>query len=204
MVNNKIIVALVAVIIVIVVAGLFVLSPGHAKTDSRVIVTSNSTLHDGDSFSIRLTDLNNTPIANQVVNITIIDANGNENHQVVTTDVNGEGSLQLNGLATTNYTVNVSFGGNDNFTSCNTTQKLQMKERVSSSQHITSSAGSSSNSNSHNDDGYWETSMDADFEYHTEYYSDGNFRQYDRSGRLVGSSYDADQYEVGSNVGFKI
>ena len=180
-------------------AGIFLLNPGHAKVDSRIIVTSNSTLHDGDNFTIRLTDLNNTPISNQCVNITIIDANGGKNPQAVTTDANGDGKLQLNGLTLGNYTVNVTYGGNDNYTVCNTTQRLQMTEKV------TPQASTTSTSSSKNyDDGYWETSMDADFEYHTEYYSDGNFRQYDRSGRLVGSSYDADQYEVGSNVGFKI
>lgn len=197
--NNKLIIALVVILIIMIAAGIFLLNPGHAKVDSRVIVTSNSTLHDGDNFTIRLTDLNNTPIANQRVNITIIDANGGKNPQAVTTDANGDGKLQLNGLTLGNYTVNVTYGGNDNYTVCNTTQRLQMTEKV------TPQASTTSTSSSKNyDDGYWETSMDADFEYHTEYYSDGNFRQYDRSGRLVGSSYDADQYEVGSNVGFKI
>lgn len=197
--NNKLIIALIVILIVMIAAGIFLLNPGHAKVDSRIIVTSNSTLHDGDNFTIRLTDLNNTPIANQRVNITIIDANGGKNPQAVTTDANGDGKLQLNGLTLGNYTVNVTYGGNDNYTVCNTTQRLQMTEKV------TPQASTTSTSSSKNyDDGYWETSMDADFEYHTEYYSDGNFRQYDRSGRLVGSSYDADQYEVGSNVGFKI
>ena len=197
--NNKLIIALIVILIVMIAAGIFLLNPGHAKVDSRVIVTSNSTLHDGDNFTIRLTDLNNTPISNQCVNITIIDANGGKNPQAVTTDANGDGRLQLNGLTLGNYTVNVTYGGNNNYTVCNTTQRLQMTEKV------TPQASTTSTSSSKNyDDGYWETSMDADFEYHTEYYSDGNFRQYDRSGRLVGSSYDADQYEVGSNVGFKI
>ena len=135
------------------------------------------------NFTIRLTDLNNTPISNQRVNITIIDANGGKNPQAVTTDANGDGRLQLNGLTLGNYTVNVTYGGNNNYTVCNTTQRLQMTEKV------TPQASTTSTSSSKNyDDGYWETSMDADFEYHTEYYSDGNFRQYDRSGRLVGSS----------------
>ncbi|MBO5151141.1 MAG: hypothetical protein J6B73_03090 [Methanobrevibacter sp.] len=198
--NNKLIIALVVILIVMIAAGIFLLNPGHAKVDSRVIVTSNSTLHDGDNFTIRLTDLNNTPISNQRVNITIIDANGGKNPQAVTTDANGDGRLQLNGLTLGNYTVNVTYGGNNNYTVCNTTQRLQMTEKVTPQASTTST----SSPNKNYDDGYWETSMDADFEYHTEYYSDGNFRQYDRSGRLVGSSYDADQYEVGSNVGFKI
>jgi len=125
---NKIIIALVVVLVVLVAAGVLFLNPGHAKVDSRAIVTSNSTLQDGDNFTIRLTDLNNTPIANQRVNITIIDANGGKNPQAVTTDANGEGKLQLNGLTPGEYTMNITYGGNDNYTSCNTTQKLEMKK----------------------------------------------------------------------------
>ena len=126
--NDKIIIALVVVLIVVLAAGILLLNPGHAKVDSRTIVTSNSTLHDGDNFTIRLTDINNTPIANQRVNITIIDANGGKNPQAVTTDANGEGKLQLNGLTPGEYTMNVTYGGNENYTACNTTQKLEMKE----------------------------------------------------------------------------
>ena len=145
---NKIIIALVVVLVVIVVAGVLFLNPGHAKIDSNVVVSSNSTLNDGDNFTIKLTDLNNTPIANQTVNVTIIDSNGGENPQVITTDANGDGSLQLNGLAVGNYTINVTYGGNENYTSCNTTQKLEMKEKVvptvSSSSSSTYSSSESS------------------------------------------------------------
>ena len=141
---NKIIIALVVLLVVMIAAGAIFLNPGHAKIDSRVIVTSNSTLHDGDNFTVMLTDLNNTPIANQRLNITIIDSNGGENPQVITTDANGDGSLQLNGLAVGNYTMNVTYGGNENYTSCNTTQKLEMKEKVIPSQTSSSSTYSSS------------------------------------------------------------
>ena len=145
---NKIIITLVIVLVVIVVAGVLFLNPGHAKVDSKVIITSNSTLNDGDNFTIRLTDLNNTPIANQTVNVTIIDANGGKNPQVITTDANGDGSLQLNGLAVGNYTINVTYGGNNNYTSCNTTQKLEMKQKVVPSQTSSSSSTDTSSSNS--------------------------------------------------------
>ena len=142
---NKIIIALVIVLVVIVAAGLLFLNPGHAKSDTRVVVSSNSTLYDGDNFTVKLTDLNNTSIANQTVNVTIIDANGAKNPQVVTTDANGYGSLQLNGLTVGNYTMNVTYGGNDNYTSCNTTQKLEIKEKVIPT--VTSSSSSKSSSN---------------------------------------------------------
>ena len=191
--NNKIIIALVIVLVVIVAAGVLFLNHSHAKIDSRVIVTSNSTLHDGDNFTIRLTDLNNTPIANQRVNITIIDAKGEKNLQAVTTDANGVGSLQLNGLTNGVYNMNVSYGGNENYTFCNTTQKLTMAEKVTVSESSTVTSSSTKN------DYDWKTSTEG-FEYRREFSSDGGFREYDRSGRLVGSTYQEDQAEVTNNV----
>ena len=144
--SNKIIMILVVILVILLVAGFFILNPSTAKTDSKVVVTSNSTLHDGEAFSIRLTDVNNTPIANQTVNITIIDAKGGENHQVVTTDTGGNGILTLNGLTIGNYTVKVNYGGNENYTSCNTTVTLNMEEKVTSTQSDSNHASASSSS----------------------------------------------------------
>ena len=144
--SNKIIMILVVILVILLVEGFFILNPSTAKTDSKVVVTSNSTLHDGEAFSIRLTDVNNTPIANQTVNITIIDAKGGENHQVVTTDNNGNGILTLNGLTIGNYTVKVNYGGNENYTSCNTTVTLNMEEKVTSTQSDSNHASASSSS----------------------------------------------------------
>ena len=76
--NNKIIITLLIIIIaLLVVFGVMYINPTtNAKINTKITVTSNNTLHDGDSFSIALTDVNGTPLANQTVNITIIDANG--------------------------------------------------------------------------------------------------------------------------------
>ncbi|WP_407381906.1 carboxypeptidase-like regulatory domain-containing protein [Methanobrevibacter sp.] len=129
------------------VVGFLIFSPAIAKKESKVTVTSNSTLYDGDSILISLTDLNGTPIANQTVNITIVDANGGENRQIVTTDANGIGNLQLNGLTIGYYTIKIYYGGNDEFKSCNTTQKLEMKDRIVESQSTSlSSTGSGDDS----------------------------------------------------------
>ena len=137
---NKIIIALVIVIVVMLAAGFLFLNPSHAKADSRVIVTSNSALHEGDTFAIKLTDLNNTPIANQIVNITIIDSNGGKNPKTVTTDANGDASLQLNGLTPGEYTFNITYGGNENYTNCNFSQKITIEQKVTSSNSNTDSS----------------------------------------------------------------
>jgi hypothetical protein len=127
--ENKLIISLLLVIIaLLVILGMLLINPLDARTDTKIIVTSNDTLFDGDYFSISLTDINGTPIANQTVNITIIDANGGKNPQQVITDGMGNGMLQLNGLAIGNYTINVTYGGNANYSSCNVTQKLTMDE----------------------------------------------------------------------------
>lgn len=129
--DNKIIIALLLIIIALLVAfGVMIINPANAKIDTKLTVTSNTTLHDGDSFSFVLTDLNGTPIANETVNITIIDANGGKNPQQVTTDEMGNGILQLKGLTLGVYTFNISYGGNDNYSSCNLTQNLEIKEVV--------------------------------------------------------------------------
>ena len=102
------------------------------------------------------------------------------------------------------YNVTVSYSGNENYTGNNTTQKLTIKEEEKVVEEFSNepqgSAEESSSSSSERDDGYWETSPDAPFEYHTEYDSNGGFRQYDHSGNLVGSSYDEDQDDIADYV----
>lgn len=67
-------------------------------------------------------------MANQVVNITIIDANGGENHQQVNTDESGKGMLQLSGLTAGNYNMVVVYAGNNDYSGSNTTQGLEIKK----------------------------------------------------------------------------
>ena len=131
--NDKTLIALLLIIIgLLVVLGVVLINPFDAKTDTALSITSNDTLNDGDYFSISLTDFNGTPLTNQTVNVTIVDANGGENHQQVTTDNNGNGRLQLNGLTPGNYTFNVTYGGDEKYSSCNITQKIEIRQIVTS------------------------------------------------------------------------
>ncbi|WP_292877102.1 Ig-like domain-containing protein [Methanobrevibacter sp.] len=195
---NKIILGLVIIFIIMIIAGFFILNPSVAKTDSKVIVTSNSTLNDGDTLSIYLSVLNNTPISNQTVNITIIDANGAQNRQVVTTDANGNGNLQLNGLTAGNYNISVSYGGNNKFNPCNTTQKLTMKEKEVESKVSSSSSGSSNSDSGYGSyiNGEWVSMSESEYAnrypalYHEKSLQEG---RYDK--------YHPDMYEVDAQNG---
>ena len=101
-------------------------------------------MHEGDSFTILLTDLNNISISNQVVNVSIIDANGGQNNQSVTTDADGRGNLQLNGLTEGEYTVNVVYGGNENYTTSNVSQIINIEKQITSSGSNSLTSGQSS------------------------------------------------------------
>ena len=129
--NKHIIIILLIVIIVLsaaIAAALF--NPLSAKETSKINITSNSSQYEGGEISILLSDLNDTPISKQIVNITVTDDKGNVVvDDVVKTDSKGKAKLDLE-LEKGEYVVNVSYGGNGNYTGNSTTQKLTIKEEV--------------------------------------------------------------------------
>ena len=112
-------------IIVILAAaiGFMVLKPMHAKEPTKIKVDSNKTLYEGDNLSVKLTDLNKTPLSKQKVNITVKNSKGKVvANKTVKTNSKGKAKLDLN-LKKGKYDVNVTYGGNENYTGNSTTQK---------------------------------------------------------------------------------
>jgi hypothetical protein len=128
--NKHIIIILLVIIVVLAAAiGFVLLNPTHAKEPTKVKVTSDKEQYEGGKLSITLTDLNNTPLSKEIVNITITNKKGKVVvDDVVKTNSKGKAKLDLN-LKKCKYKVNVSYGGNENYTGNNTTQKLTIKEK---------------------------------------------------------------------------
>lgn len=202
--DKKIIAVIVVIIVVAVVAALF-LNFNVSKEDAKIKMVSKSSINDDSSIKIKLTDLNGTPIENQTVHLKIINKKGKIDEYSVKTNEKGDAKLKLNKIKPGTYTVNFTYDGNDTYNMCNLSKKVKIvkkeveksKNNEEQSNYEESSSGSSSDGES---DDYWETSIDAPFEYHTEYDSSGGFRQYDRAGNLVGSSYDEDQDDIADFV----
>lgn len=127
--NKKIIIALFVIIIVLAAAiGFVLLNPMHAKEPTKIKITSDKSQYEGGKLSVILTDLNGTAISKEIVNITITDNKGKiVVDDVVKTNSKGKANLNLN-LKKGKYDVNVTYGGNENYTGNNTTQKLTIKE----------------------------------------------------------------------------
>ena len=113
--KNIIIILLVIIVILAAAIGFMVLKPMHAKEPTKIKVTSNKTLYEGKDLTVKLTDLNKTPLSKQNVNITVKNDKGNAKMDL---------KLQKG-----KYDVDVSYGGNENYTGNNTTQKLTVKEK---------------------------------------------------------------------------
>lgn len=143
--NRNIIIILVVIIVVLAAAvGVALLNPTTAKESTKVKITSDKEQYEGGELSIKLTDLNKTPISKEIVNITVTDNKGKVVvDDVVKTNSKGKAKLDLD-LKKGKYEVNVSYGGNENYTGCNATQKLTVKEEVVEAQTASYSESSGS------------------------------------------------------------
>lgn len=150
--ENKAIIAILLLVIVILVVGLcaMLFSPFHGPEGSVISIESNNVLYSGDDLSVLLTSINKTPISNEFVNVIICDSSGKlVVNETVKTDSKGSARLELD-IESGKYDVDVSFGGNENYTANKTSQKLEIKEvetqEVSNAQYSSASSSSSSSS----------------------------------------------------------
>lgn len=129
--KNIIIVLLVIIILILAcMVGAMFLPSLNAQKDSKIVITSNSTLYEGDNLTVKLTDLNKTPIEHAFVNVTITDGEGKVVvDESLKTNSKGKANLDMN-LGPGKYEVNATFSGNDNYTGNSTTKKITIEEIV--------------------------------------------------------------------------
>lgn len=130
--NKNIIMILVAIIVVLaVVAGAMFMQHNNAKDATQIKFLSENKLNEGDSLSVQLTDLNKTAISKQTVKITVSNKKGKVVvDKTLETNSKGKGKLDLD-LKKGKYDVNVTYDGNENYTGCNSSQKLTIKQPTS-------------------------------------------------------------------------
>ncbi|WP_296786493.1 hypothetical protein [uncultured Methanobrevibacter sp.] len=144
--RNIIIILLVVIVILVAAIGVMMFNTSHAKEATKIKITSDKEQYEGGKLSIELTDLNKTPLSKEIVNVTITNKKGKVVvDDVVKTNSKGKAKLDLD-LKKGKYNVTVSYGGNENYTGTNETQKLSIKEKVT---EAVKSQSSSSQSSSH-------------------------------------------------------
>ena len=159
--RNIIIILLIIVVILAVAVGVMFLSSSVAKQDTKLAIISNETLHEGDNLTVKLTDINGSGISKQMVNVTITDNDGGSQYYSVVTNSSGIGVLELD-KSEGNYTVNCTYGGNENYTGNTASQKLTIEKSVEESvQQQSSSSYASSSSSSQSSQSNYRPAVDS-------------------------------------------
>ncbi len=195
--NRNIIIILVVIIVVLAAAiGVMLLNPAFTKEATKIKITSEKEQLEGGELNIKLTDLNKTPVSKEIVNIKITNNKGKVVvDEVVKTNSKGKAKLDLD-LKKGKYKVNVTYDGNENYTGCNATQKLKIKEAVTEAVMSQSSDSSSSSQNSQREEyqitpdgwnpGEHEVSREpVDNGHERVRYDDGYFRIVDQDGNII-------------------
>lgn len=199
--NKHIIIILLVIILVLVAAiGFMMFNQANAKEQTIVKITSDAKQMEGGALSVKLTDLNDAPIANEIVNVKVADKNGKAVvDDVVKTDSKGKAKLDLD-LKKGKYSVNVTYGGNENYTGNGTTQKLTIKEKVAKTAIVESSTSEvSSQSSQRQEDQVTSDGWDPkehevsreqlDNGYERVNYDDGYMRIVDKDGNIISYGY---------------
>jgi hypothetical protein len=154
--KNKLIMFGVLAVVILLVFGTFAMTSAQAKEDCKLVIKSNSTLSQGNYIKVKLSALNNTPISNQTINITITDENKTSEHFSVVTNENGEGKLKLD-QDEGKYNVTCNYGGNEKYAANSTSKKIKIENKVEETQTESTSSSSSS------DDGYTYSNQKQDY-----------------------------------------
>ena len=165
----SIIVIILIIIIVILCFGSNLSSILKQETDLTVI--SNSTLNNGDNFTVQLTDGNGKAISNKTIYISLTDANGNVNNLNVTTNEKGVANFDIN-VNAGNYSAKCVFLGDGNYDSSNMTQNISIENvgvsldssSNSQSQSYSHESTDSSSSSSSSSNGEWGSWINGEYE----------------------------------------
>lgn len=192
--DRKIIIALIIVVLAILV-GLVAFSQ-NIKMDTQINFLSNSSLKNGDAVEFELVDAQGNKLSNQELTIKFEGNNGTDDLAVVTNS-EGKASLVLNDESSGNYTVTVSYAGDNNHNNCTAKQAITIGEGTSDAAgNVDDSASSTATSGSSQDQTQSYSSS-----YSSQSSSDGlNYDSelnlyYDSNGVIHGGQNDGANYE---------
>ncbi len=100
----------------------------NQKMDSQLTITSNITVYKGENFTVKLSDTDGNPIANEQLRIVLLNESESNEYSIVT-DSNGIGRLEMD-KDFGKYTINCTFGGNGQFKPSNTIQRIEIAQKV--------------------------------------------------------------------------
>ena len=103
-------IAIAVIVILIIAIGAFAYI-SISTQDTKINILTNDTIQNGDSITVELKDLYRNGIADQVIDLKILDDSGWDHNYNATTDDTGCAQIQVLGLENGNYTAHAKFNG---------------------------------------------------------------------------------------------
>lgn len=184
---RKILITLI-IIVLVVLGAMIVLSNGNSNTDTQINFLSNKTLKNGDSIEFQLKDSQGNALANQNLKIKYTSSTGESQNFTITTDSQGKGSLVLNEQENGNYTIIVTYDGDNNYKGCSASQTITIGDESAQSNDSTQSTSQSTGSTASSSSQASSSSSDLKYDSELNVYYDSNGIV--RGGQSDGASYD--------------
>lgn len=151
--NKAIIIGLVLIIAVLaILIGLTVI-PNMSKKDCNIEITSSELLKDNENITIKLSDLNNNPIANKNIKISLSNSNNTQEY-TVKTDSKGIATLTLSEDNVGTYNVTCKFEGDETYKQSSTSKEVTIEKSVIEATQPTSAENSIEANRPKNDPNY--------------------------------------------------
>lgn len=183
--NRKIIIAL--IIIVLIVLGCLIAFSSNSKIDTQINFLSAGNLQNGAQIQFELKDAQGNALANQNINIEF-GSNDKKQNFTITTDSQGRGALVLNDENPGNYSISVSYAGDDKHNGCSATKNITIGDETSENVDTSYTYNNSTQSTSYSSSSSSDLNYDSELNEH-----------YDSSGKIVGGQNDGADYDYIKN-----
>ncbi len=139
--NDKAIIGLLGVIVVMLLIGILLFTPIFSKEDCKLEIVSMDSLNVGDQFTVFLSDAKGNPISNAGISFTFKDSNGAVTTKQATTDASGNAQVALGDLPVGGYSVNCSVLENSKYKESSALKQISINQVQTASSQTSQSSG---------------------------------------------------------------
>ena len=132
--DNKILKDLVIFGIIIIIAAVvfsFVFSPSSDAHNTSIQVLNKGDLGSNSTIYVKLTDSQKTSLSNKTVHVKLLDNKGKVAYaKDIKTHATGVGMAKLSNMSSGEYTLNITYDGDANYTGCSLSKKVKVDSGV--------------------------------------------------------------------------
>lgn len=132
--DNKILRDLLIFGIIIIIAAIvfsFVFSPSSDAHNTSIQVLNKGDLGSNSTIYVKLTDNQKTSLSNKTVHVKLLDSKGKVAYtKDIKTHATGVGMAKLSNMSSGEYTLNITYDGDANYTGCSLSKKVKVDSGV--------------------------------------------------------------------------